>query len=101
MREETYSEKSVQVAIEALERLMDEEEGGRQAKHVVVFRVFVGQNCVGGRAPFSWTRRLPIATTAISFRGCSRKTMATDSRATRATVQLHAPIGRVWRHTAE
>ena len=42
----------VRMAIEAIERLMDEQEGRGQVKRVVLFRVFVEQRCVGGRAPF-------------------------------------------------
>jgi len=83
------TEKSVQDAIEALERLMDQEDGKRQAKHVVVFRVFVGEHCVSGRAPFFLDAEAANRYYSDLVQGLGREALLTDARATRATVQLH------------
>jgi hypothetical protein len=79
----------VEAAIQALERLMDEEEGRGQGKHVVMFRVFVGQRQVGGIAPFFLD-----ANAANNYYGdlvgrIAQEALAIDRRATRVTVSLH------------
>lgn len=72
-------------AIEALEQLMGEEEGRGQAKHVVLFRVFVGERCVGGNVPFFLD--IDAANTYYNnrVRNTLKQALAINREATRAT----------------
>lgn len=78
----------VRMAIEALERLMDEQEGRGQTKHVVLFRVFVGQRCVGGRAPFFLDTDAANNYYNNLVRNIQQEALAVDQDATCATVSL-------------
>ncbi len=75
--------------IEALEHLMNEEVGCRQAKHVVLFRVFVGETCVGGSAPFFLDMDAANIYYNDLLRRIAQEALAIDRKATRATVTLH------------
>jgi hypothetical protein len=83
------TDSSVQMAIEALERLMDEQEGQGQGKHVVVFRVFVGQRCVGGRLPFFLDTDAANNYYNDLVRKIDQEALAVDRESTSATVRLH------------
>jgi hypothetical protein len=82
-------ESQVRMAIEALERLMDEQEGRGEARHVILFQVFVGQRCVGGRAPFFLDSRAATSFYADLVRNIRLEALAVHQDATRATVTLH------------
>jgi hypothetical protein len=83
------TDSSVKMAIEALERLMDEQEGRGKGKHVVVFQVFVGQKCVGGKLPFFLDTDAANNYYNDLVRKIEQEALAIDSEATRATVTLH------------
>lgn len=82
-------ESQVRMAIEAIERLMDEQEGRERGKHVILFQVFVGQRCVGGRAPFFIDSRAATTYYADLVRNIQWEAFAVNADATRARVSLH------------
>jgi hypothetical protein len=83
------TEDSVAMAIQALEALMDEEEGRGQAKHVVMFRVFVGQRNVGGLAPFFLDADAANNYYNDLVRNIKLEAISIHPKATRAIVTLH------------
>lgn len=82
-------EESVGKAIKALEELMDEDINNRQGKHVVMFRVFVGNKCIGGKAPFFLDSNAANNYYNYLAENLKRETLTIDNQATHSTIQLH------------
>ncbi len=85
------SEDPVKMAIEYLERLMDEQEG-RRGKYVVRFRVFVGDTCVRDEAPFFLDRDAANNQYNDVVRNIERKAHEADRQATRAVVRFEDKV---------
>jgi len=101
MREETYSEKSVQVAIEAARKAYGRRRGWEAGKACGGFPSLRRPELCRRQSTFFLHAEAANRYYCDLVQRLQQEAMATEARATRATVQLHAPIGRVWRHTAE
>jgi hypothetical protein len=83
------ADSSVKLAIEALECLMDEQDGKGRSKHVVVFQVFVGSKCIGGRLPFFLDKDAANNYYNSLVRNIEHEALTLKPEATSATVELH------------